>query len=278
MFISYSTKFPYCFRLNLCVRKSVNGLHNVIPLRFFKNGPGLQSFSNPTSQGLPKKKEVFGKKGPISYKTLLVTAGLSGSLLAFMLYVRKEKEAAIQLERNRALGKAAISGKFNLVDHNGVKKSSDDFLGQWLLVYFGFTHCPDICPDEIEKLVKVVDNLDQMKGVPKVQPLFITVDPDRDSIQSVEKYVKEFSPKLIGLTGNKEQIAEACKNFRVYFSAGPRDQDDDYIVDHTIIVYLINPDGEFVDYYGQNKTSENISAGILLNISKFDQSKHSFWK
>jgi hypothetical protein len=77
------------------VRKSVNGLHNVIPLRFFKNGPGLQSFSNPTSQGLPKKKEVFGKKGPISYKTLLVTAGLSGSLLAFMLYVRKEKEAGI---------------------------------------------------------------------------------------------------------------------------------------------------------------------------------------
>nr|CAH0109615.1 unnamed protein product [Daphnia galeata] len=277
--LTYLSKFSYCDRLNLFVRKSVTDeLHRTTYLRFLQCSTRIQNFSSPSFRGLPKKREVLGRKGPLSFKTLLVTAGLSGALLAFMLYVRREKESAIQLERNRAIGKAAISGKFNLVDHNGLSKSSNDFLGQWLLVYFGFTHCPDICPDEIEKLVNVVENLDKMNGVPKVQPLFITVDPDRDSVKAVEKYVKEFSPKLIGLTGKKEQVAEACKNFRVYFSAGPRDQDDDYIVDHTIIVYLINPDGDFVDYYGQNKTSENISAGILFNISKFEQLKKAFWK
>ncbi|XP_032798434.2 LOW QUALITY PROTEIN: protein SCO1 homolog, mitochondrial [Daphnia magna] len=276
MFFPYVKKCSYHVRLTSYVKAIENDLY--FTQRLFKTTPGLRSLSSVSSQGLPKKKEEYGRKGPISYKTLLITAGLSGALLAFMLYVRREKETAIQRERNRALGKAAISGKFSLVDHNGAAACSDDFLGKWLLVYFGFTHCPDICPDEIEKLVKVVDNLDKMQGVHKVQPLFITVDPDRDSVEAVAKYVKEFSPKLIGLTGKKEQIAEACRNFRVYFSAGPRDQDNDYIVDHTIIVYLINPDGEFVDYYGQNKTAENISAGILVNMSKFEQLKKAFWR
>ena len=113
----------------------------------------------------------------MTWKTFMTTAGLSGLLLAFMLYIRREKEAgkqtsranifkfliifyaAIQRERARVLGKAAIGGAFSLVDHNGTLKTSQDFKGEWLLIYFGFTHCPDICPDEIQKLIKVVDAL-----------------------------------------------------------------------------------------------------------------------
>ena len=189
------------------------------------------------------------------------------------LHFKKEKMLKLEQERRRSLGKAAIGGKFELIDHNGKRCSSDDFLGKWVILYFGFTHCPDICPDEIEKMVKAVDIIESSKKNDPIQSLFITVDPERDSVEAVAGYIKEFSPKLIGLTGTKEQIDATSKSFRVYYSAGPRDQQNDYIVDHTIIMYLINPEGEFVDYYGQNRTAEEIANGIQLSMMKYKKSK-----
>ncbi|XP_056405795.1 protein SCO1 homolog, mitochondrial [Hyla sarda] len=219
----------------------------------------------------PGYKEKTSKPGPVSWKSLAITAVVGGALMAGMKYVKKEKEEKIEREKTRSLGKPLLGGPFSLIDHNGLPKTDQHFLGQWILLYFGFTHCPDICPEEIEKMIEVVDQIDDLKEIPNLIPVFITVDPERDDKDAVAKYIKEFSPKLVGLTGTTEQIEQVAKAYRVYFSPGPKDDDSDYIVDHTIVMYLVAPDGGFVDYYGQNKTSTEITASIALHMKRFLQ-------
>ncbi|XP_031830141.1 synthesis of cytochrome c oxidase [Nomia melanderi] len=226
---------------------------------------------------LPKKKRLQ-IKSPITWKSLTITSIFAGALISYICYLKRQKDLFIEKERRREIGKAAIGGKFELIDSNGKLVKSDDFLGKWIMIYFGFTHCPDICPDELEKMAKVVDLL-QTKHDMIVQPIFISVDPDRDSPQVVGKYIKEFSDKFIGLTGSREQVAKVCKAYRVYYSNGPKDKESDYIVDHTIIMYLIDPEGLFVDYYGQTHTADQIAYSIYLNKLKFNklQQDDSSW-
>ncbi|NXP44998.1 SCO1 protein, partial [Heliornis fulica] len=205
----------------------------------------------------------------VSWRSLAATFVVCGGLLAAMKKLKRLKEEELEKERNQGIGKPLLGGPFSLVSHEGQPKTNKDYIGQWVLIYFGFTHCPDICPDELEKMIEVVDEIDRIPSLPNLTPLFITIDPERDNEEAIARYVKEFSPKLIGLTGTKAQIDQVAKAYRVYYSEGPKDEDRDYIVDHTIIMYLLGPDGDFVDYYGQNKKSAEISASIAAHMRKY---------
>ncbi|XP_034046808.1 protein SCO1 homolog, mitochondrial [Thalassophryne amazonica] len=219
----------------------------------------------------PSSEKKPPKLGPITWKSLVITFAVGGALLLGVKYFKQQKEEMLRKQRNRSVGKPALGGSFSLVDHNNKPAKSEDFFGRWILIYFGFTHCPDICPEELEKMVEVVDEIDKMKTVPNLTPLLITIDPDRDTPEALAAYVKEFSPKLIGLTGTAAEIGEVSRLFRVYYSQGPKDEDNDYIVDHTIIMYLVGPDGEFVQYFGQDKKSGEITKSIAEYMKTYEK-------
>ncbi|XP_069485591.1 protein SCO2 homolog, mitochondrial [Ambystoma mexicanum] len=201
---------------------------------------------------------------------LLASGLLGGGVLVFWFILRAEKQRKQKLERIEQLKKMSVGqGDFSLVDHTGQPRTKKDFLGHWVLLYFGFTHCPDICPDELQKMTSVIQLLDQDITLPLVQPVFVTVDPERDNVDAVARYVKEFHPRLMGLTGSPEKVKEAGKAYRVYYSAGPKDEDNDYIVDHTVIIYLLNPDGLFTDYYNRSKTDVNMAKSIKHHMQTY---------
>ncbi|XP_067946535.1 protein SCO1 homolog, mitochondrial-like [Watersipora subatra] len=234
----------------------------------FSNGHKMASskrvsnYSTDRSSDLPPEDRDKTFKGSvISWKSVTAAAvfGIVGVLS--LRELRKLKDAKLAESRGVVIGKADLGGDWTLMDHTGTKRKNTDFLGQWLILYFGFTFCPDVCPEQMEKLVEAVDRIDDDKTLPNVVPIFITLDPERDSPLLLAQYLSEFSEKVIGMTGTKEQIAQAAKAYRIYYSAGPKDEDNDYIVDHSIIMYLINPDGEFCEYFGQDKKASEIYQG-----------------
>ncbi|XP_057710758.1 protein SCO2 homolog, mitochondrial [Corythoichthys intestinalis] len=205
-----------------------------------------------------------------------VTALLGGGLLAAwarMDWKKRQKELRLRQEQLQRV--ALGQGNFSLLDHRGRRRTKRDFLGSWVLLYFGFTRCPDICPDELDKMSEVVAALDLDPSLPPVQPLFITVDPERDHADALARYVRDFHPRLLGLTGTVEEVKEAGRDYRVYASRGPPDPDGDYLVDHTILIYLIDPQGLFVDYYNRLKDKEHIADSVRRHIVQDRQMRGS---
>ncbi|MDX1484810.1 MAG: SCO family protein [Alphaproteobacteria bacterium] len=139
---------------------------------------------------------------------------------------------------------ADIGGPFSLVDHTGRRVTDADFRGRYMLIYFGYTFCPDVCPSELQTVGRAMDILGA-KGK-RIVPVFITVDPARDTVPVVKDYVAAFHPRMVGLTGSDEDVAAASKAYKIYARKAPgtKEDDPDYLVDHTSFIYLVGPDGK----------------------------------
>jgi protein SCO1/2 len=206
----------------------------------------------------PKPKPASGP--PAGRAPRLALAGL---LVAVLLI----GGAAVMLLTGRGHPDASgIGGPFALIDGNRKPVTDADFRGKFMLVYFGYSFCPDVCPTTLNEVAEAMDKLGPTAA--RVQPIFITVDPKRDTPGVMKQYAANFSPRLLGLTGTPEQIAEVAKEYRVYYAehrTGPGP--NDYSMDHSSILYLMGPDGQFIEPIAADETAATIASDIEKAVS-----------
>jgi protein SCO1/2 len=151
---------------------------------------------------------------------------------------------------------SAVGGPFRLVDQNGKMVTDADLKGKWSLVYFGYTHCPDACPTALNDIAVALDELGPKRGA--VRPVFITVDPERDTPDVLKAYVTAFDTPILALTGTPEEIAQAAKSYRVYYAKHP-EAGGDYSMDHTSVIYVMDPQGRFTASFTHESSPEEIA-------------------
>lgn len=161
-------------------------------------------------------------------------------------------------------GKAQVGGPFTLVNHNAETVTDETFRGRYMLIYFGFTFCPDVCPTELSIMSAALDRLGEKAE--KVQPLFVTIDPERDTPEVMARYVTLFHPRLVGLTGTPEQIAGIAKAYHVFYRKAEDESSTDYTMDHSSIVFLMGPDGEYLKLFPPQTPPDKMAEAIASYI------------
>ena len=187
--------------------------------------------------------------------------GLLGAGLLFCL-------AALPVRAGESPLPFRFGGPFELVDHHGTTRSDTDFRGRFMLVYFGYTYCPDICPTDLYLMHQALEQIGAEAA--KIQPLFISVDPDRDRPALLKEYVANFHPYLIGLTGSEAQVRAAAKAYRVHRVKVPQPDvgEDDYLVNHSSLTYLMGPDGTFLSLIPHGTPPERMAEILRKYLSR----------
>src|SRR5262245_43354289 len=172
--------------------------------------------------------------------------------------------SAEELMQELLSGKTPVGGPFDLVDHTGQRRTDADFRGKLVLIYFGFTHCPDACPTELLSISLALEKLG--RAAETVQPLFITVDPQRDTPKGLADYRASFHPRLVGLTGEPAAIKTVAHAYKTYFARSAGGSADSYSIDHTGFIYVVGADGRYRGFLPPQLAPEEIAKAILSQL------------
>jgi len=203
-------------------------------------------------------------KTPVSWPMLGI---LGVAAAASVSYYRIQRERRLEEAMGKIVttGKPAIGGSWSLVDLEGRLVTEQTFAGKWVLLYFGFARCPDICPSEMVKVAKIMHLLEKENPElhDKIIPLFVSVDPARDSLKALKEYARDFHPRYVFLTGSPQQVQEMAKKYRVYVSKADETEDGDYLVDHSIVIYFHDDKGELADVYTQSMKPTDVAEKVV---------------
>jgi protein SCO1/2 len=189
---------------------------------------------------------------------LLLVAALAGGLLWH------QSKMVPGLGKIVTAGRADVGGPFRLTDHNGKTVTDADFRGRYMLIYFGYSFCPDVCPTTLAVMAQALEKLGGKSQ--RIVPILITIDPERDTPQVLNDYVKAFGPSFVGLTGSMAAIQDAEKKYRVYAVKKPLDSSKasggNYGVDHSSVLYLMGPDGRLVNFYDEAVSPDDLAKDL----------------
>ncbi len=194
--------------------------------------------------------------------------GLLSLGLAAWLWTQQSPGTLATVGPGSSSGTALLGGPFELRDQHGQVRREAEFRGRYLLVYFGYTFCPDFCPTSLTVMTRALEALEgaDPELAQKVDPIFITIDPGRDTVEALAAYAPHFHDRLVALTGTREQVAKAAKAYRVYYAKAEDAGASDYLMDHSIFIYLMDPEGRYLAHFAHNATPEDI-VGALRRTS-----------
>ena len=193
----------------------------------------------------------------------LLFAAAAGAYLWHLGDVRTQRLAGTATDESTPV---PIGGPFSLTDQNGQPRTDADFRGKYMLIFFGYTYCPDVCPTTLAVEAAALDKMGEAAN--KIAPIFVSVDPKRDTPDKLKAYLGAFSPRLIGLTGTDAEVAAAAKAYKVYYKIHPDPTGGgNYTVDHSGIIYLMDPNGKFVAHYDLESSPDKMAADLMKRIN-----------